>query len=84
MFYTDGCPNCEAEMAGIDKLFAHIRNKAAARKAKVLLVDMDAVSASDPELEKLLLDTFDLTSLPYITQTSRGIVTRKYLTFTGL
>ncbi len=85
MFYTHSCPNCAAEMAGIDSLLkqSSLREaslRTSSRRVSILLVDMDSVT-SNPDLQKQLLDTFDLSVLPYISQTVRGRVTRKYLTF---
>lgn len=85
MFYTHSCPNCAAEMAGIDSLLkqSSLREaslRTSSRRVSILLVDMDSVT-SNPDLKKQLLDTFDLSVLPYISQTVRGRVTRKYLTF---
>ena len=50
------------------------------RKAKVLLVNMDAIMESDPELGARLLDTFDLSVMPLVLKLGRrGVVEQKYL-----
>lgn len=71
-FYSAGCGNCEAEKAAIPAVVAG--------GTKVFLVDMDALTASKPALAERLLETFDLSSLPFILQTDRkGRIVRKYI-----
>ena len=49
-------------------------------KTKVFMVNVDSIMASDPALASRLMDTFDLSSLPYIIMTDRsGKVLRRYL-----
>ena len=76
MFVTDGCHVCAAEKAAA-------REAAASdRKAKVLMVNVDDVLASDPSLASRLFGSFDLSTLPFILQTDRkGVVTRRYVSF---
>ena len=46
----------------------------------MLLVDMDAVMSDRPELASKLLDTFDLSVLPFVIQLDRrGIVQHRYV-----
>ena len=48
----------------------------------VLMVNVDQIMASDPELAEKLFDSFDLSSLPYIVMTDRkGIIQRRYLSY---
>ena len=44
------------------------------------MVNVDAIMASDPSLASRLIDTFDLSSLPYIIRTDRsGTIQDRYL-----
>ena len=44
------------------------------------MVNADRIMRDDPALASRLLDTFDLSSLPYIIETdSKGYVIRRYL-----
>ena len=71
-FYSEGCGTCEAEKAAIPAVVAG--------GMKVFLVDVDALMRGNPSLAEKLLETFDLSSLPFILQTDRkGRITRKYL-----
>jgi len=89
MIYSWGCSGCQAEMDALDALFtaAHAADRQvrrAARRMRVLLVDMDDVLTNDPETGERLLDTFDLAELPFILEADRkGVVVRKYLRFSG-
>ena len=52
----------------------------APRKINVFMVNVDAIMASDPSLASRLIDTFDLSSLPYIIRTDRrGTIQDRYL-----
>lgn len=54
----------------------------AEKDLRVFLADMDALMSSDRRLAELLLDTFDLSSLPHLILIDQGgIVRRKYLSF---
>ena len=69
LFHTEGCPVCaqEVEAAKISGL-------------RYFEVNMDALSESDPVAARKLLDTFDLSGLPFIMETGRrGLVKRKYV-----
>lgn len=69
LFHTEGCPVCaqEVEAARISGL-------------RYFEVNMDALSESDPVAARKLLDTFDLSGLPFIMETGRrGLVKRKYV-----
>ena len=71
VFHTEGCPYCEAELSAADSLGLRIMD-----------VNVDEIMASDPELAKTLLDTFDLSSMPFILEVGRhGIVRRRYVSF---
>ena len=50
------------------------------RKTKVLLVDMDALYESQPDKATELLDSFDLSVMPFVLQMdSKGIILHKYV-----
>ena len=72
IFYTEGCEVCAAEKEAALKQISG--------KTKVFMVNVDSIMASDPALASRLMDTFDLSSLPYIIMTDRsGKVLRRYL-----
>ena len=49
-------------------------------KINVFMVNVDAIMASDPSLASRLMDSFDLSSLPYIIRTDRrGTILGRYL-----
>lgn len=74
VFYTGGCSSCKETLSAVDALVL------ANRKVRVLLVDMDAVMSDRPELASKLLDTFDLSVLPFVIQLDRrGIVQHRYV-----
>lgn len=73
IFYTEGCEVCAAEkkiaLAGITD-----------KKTAVLMVNMDKIFAADSSLASKLMDSFDLSSLPFIIQTdSSGTILRRYI-----
>ena len=88
MFVTEGCEVCAAQKKAAQDLLARAHDKALsnderaeARKTKVLMVNMDEIMASSPSLAALLMDSFDLSSLPFVLATDRdGIILRRYLT----
>ena len=72
VFYTQGCGRCEETLAAARRL--------ADRGSKVLLIDMDALFTDRPDEARRLLDTFDLSGLPYVTQLGPdGVVLHRYL-----
>lgn len=75
IFYTEGCNVCKAE-----KLAA--RELAASEKTvTVLMVNVDEVVSTNPEIASKLFDIFDLSSLPYIFEAdSKGLIQRRYMT----
>lgn len=80
MFYSRNCQDCTDNLAAADSL---LRSD---KKMKILLVDMTACLGEgeepiSPENEKIL-DTFDLTKLPFILQVGKdGLVSRRYIQF---
>lgn len=71
VFHTEGCPVCNAELAAADSL-----------GLRTLDVNVDEVAASAPGLAKALLDTFDLSSMPFILEVGRhGVIRRRYISF---
>ena len=72
VFYTNGCGRCEETLANARAL--------ADEKAKVLLVNMDTLFEKYPDEARLLLDTFDLSGLPYVMRLGPGgVVMHRYL-----
>ena len=72
VFYTEGCGRCEETLEAARAL--------SRRKSKVLLVNVDTLYEDYPEEAHLLLDTFDLSGLPYVMQLgSGGVVLHRYL-----
>ena len=72
VFYTQGCGRCEETLAAARTL--------ADNKSKVLLIDMDALFTDHPSEAQTLLDSFDLSALPYVLQlASGGVVQHRYL-----
>jgi len=77
VFYTHGCPNCEETLAAADRVTGTSRKK-------VLLVDMDEVFSRSSEMGGRLLESFDLSALPFVLELDRkGVVVRKYVDFAG-
>ena len=71
MFYDEECSSCQDNIASAERLMS------ADRKMRVLFVKMQP--------EEALLDSFDLTSLPYIIRVDKnGIITARYVDFTRL
>ena len=74
IFYTEGCEICAAEKESARKLVSVDRN------VRVLMVNVDRLMQDDPALASRLLDTFDLSSLPFIIETDRqGYVMHRYV-----
>ncbi len=72
VFYTEGCGRCEETLEAARAL--------SRRKSKVLLVNVDTLYEAYPDEARLLLDTFDLSALPYVMQLAPGgIVLHRYL-----
>ena len=72
VFYTKGCGRCEETLAAARAL--------ADKKAKVMLINMDTLFETYPDEARLLLDTFDLSGLPYVVQLApRGTVAHRYV-----
>ena len=73
VFHTEGCPVCKAELAAADSL-----------GLRTLVVNVDEIMTSNPDLAKNLLDTFDLSSMPFIIEVDRhAIIRRRYVSFLG-
>lgn len=71
VFHTEGCSVCKAELAAADSL-----------GLRTLEVNVDEIMVSAPDLAKTFLDTFDLSSMPFILEVSRhGIIRRRYISF---
>jgi hypothetical protein len=73
IFYTEGCEVCAAEkkiaLEGITD-----------KNTAVLMINMDRIFTDNPSLATKLMDSFDLSSLPFIIQTdSSGTILRRYI-----
>ena len=73
IFYTEGCEICAAEKKAAMALLND-------RRVRLVMVNVDKIMSSDPDLASGLMDSFDLSSLPFILQTdASGIIQRRYL-----
>ncbi|MGM9734966.1 MAG: hypothetical protein ACI3ZL_00990 [Candidatus Cryptobacteroides sp.] len=88
IFHTDGCPVCAAQKAAAESILAQARSadkvlRKEARSTRVLLVDMDEIISSYGALASQLMDSFDLSTLPFILITDRhGVIMRRYVSLT--
>ena len=74
LFYTEGCEICAAEKKAAREIVASDRNTI------VLLVNVDTIVKTNPKLAATLMNSFDLSSLPYIIETdSKGYVKKRYI-----
>jgi hypothetical protein len=72
VFYTQGCSRCEETLSAARAL--------ADTGSRVLLVNMDTLFTDHPDEAHLLLDTFDLSALPYVLQLGPGgTILHRYL-----
>ena len=74
VFYSPTCEHCRELLAALDAF------RAAHPGTRILLVDMDAFMAQDPDAAEAVLQALDLSTLPMIFRTGRrGRVKDKYL-----
>ena len=74
VFYTQSCQVCQELLSAVDSLVEKDR------KVRVLLIDMEALFRENPAKAEELLDTFDLSVLPFVLQMDRkGIVEHRYV-----
>lgn len=74
VFYSQGCSSCTETLEAVEAL---VKGN---RKARVLLVDMDALFTDHPAEATAVLDRFDLSALPFVLETDKdGVVTRRYV-----
>ena len=83
IFYTEGCEVCKEQKATaramVDQTSGQKHRKSS--DISVFMVNVDAIMTENPSLATRLMETFDLSSLPYIVMTdSEGVVLRRYLT----
>lgn len=87
IFHTEGCQVCAAEKeaslamlsAGKDRSVTRAERRKA-RKVNVFMVNVDRIMETDPRLAMTLLDSFDLSVLPFIIMTdSQGRILRRYM-----
>ena len=68
IFHTQGCKECEAQLETARKL-----------NINVLTVNMDKVEKESPRTFRKLMDSFDLSVLPYLIECDGdGVITRRY------
>lgn len=86
MFFSPDCSTCQEKIALFDAMLSAADTspdkdlRRSSRKLKVLLVDMDAIEESEPDLSVTLMENFDLSSLPYIIRLDKkGIVRERYV-----
>jgi thiol-disulfide isomerase/thioredoxin len=80
VFFSEGCRICKTQLASLDSLI-NTRNM---KKARFLLVNVDQLNLDYPKEAQSLMDTFDLSSLPFIISADRkGIITGRYIYFTN-
>ena len=78
VFYTEGCNLCSETLEAA----ARIRKRP---RTGVNLVNVDELLAEDPSAAKSLFDTFDLSALPLVLETTRrGVVKDRYLSLPDL
>ena len=72
IFYTQGCGRCQETLEAARRL--------ADNRSRVLLIDLDALFTDYPSEAQTLLETFDLSALPFVIQLgSGGVVLHRYL-----
>lgn len=72
IFHSPTCSSCKANIEAAERM-----------GLRTFLIDVDALRENDTVLSDRLLDTFDLTTLPFIVRTDKkGKVTRKYIDLT--
>jgi thiol-disulfide isomerase/thioredoxin len=73
-FYSESCNICKHQLSAVDSVLTMNH------KAKVLLVDLDQLIVDDNAQAQRLMDSFDLSRLPFIiSMDKKGIVKRKYI-----
>ena len=71
VFYSPGCGLCQETLSAVDRLVS------GSRRVRVLLVDMDAL---EEPVRTRLLDTFDLSALPFVLELDRkGTIVHRYV-----
>ena len=76
IFYSPCCNDCREQLEALSERLK------ADRRLKVLKVDIDLMSAEHPDEFGRMMDSFDLTVIPYITTLDgKGIVKERYGSF---
>ena len=74
IFYTEGCSICAAEKHAARGMVASDKD------LNVLMINVDDVLMTSPQMASVLFDSFDLSTLPFIIQTDRkGRIVRRYI-----
>ena len=96
IFFTEGCEVCVEQKAAAKKIVAdqlnqsgkHVatdivgdaQRRSSNSRASVVMVNVDKIMRENQALSSKLMDSFDLSSLPYIMITdSKGVVVRRYV-----
>ena len=70
VFHTKGCGQCKAELEAAQE-----------KNLNVLDIDVDDIQAQYPSVFEAIIDSFDLTALPFLVETDKnGIILRRYIT----
>ena len=79
VFYSQGCSSCKETLEAVERIVS------SNRRARVLLVDMDALFSDYPDQAKDLLDNFDLSAMPMVVEVDKkGIVRHRYVDLTKI
>ncbi|MBO4634654.1 MAG: hypothetical protein J5669_04720 [Bacteroidales bacterium] len=74
VFYSAGCSLCQETLSAVEKIVSENVS------ARVLLIDMDSLMSEQPEKARELLDTFDLTAMPFVLELDRkGVIKHRYV-----
>jgi len=78
IFHSEGCSVCKAE---IEKALPLLQSNST-KKLSIFQINVDRIAQENEELASKLLDTFDLSAMPFILETDKkGIIRRKYVSF---
>lgn len=79
VFYSKGCSSCQETLDAVERIVKENR------KARVLLVDMDALLSDYPKAAGELLDSFDLSAMPLVVEVDKKrIVRHRYVDLTKI
>ena len=74
VFYTGSCSSCQETLDAVERIVS------ANSRARVLLINMDALFSDYPDEAQTLLDSFDLSALPFVMELDKkGVVVHRYV-----